>query len=52
MSTIKRLQPEARLSGAVIHQTDIAFPRQSPGASSTHTDNHRIELLNQLGVRT
>ena len=39
-------------SGAVIHQTDIAFPRQSPGASSTHTDNHRIELLNQLGVRT
>ena len=39
-------------SGAVIHQTDIAFPRQSPGASSTHTDKHRIELLNQLGVRT
>ncbi|MCI4675508.1 ABC transporter ATP-binding protein [Candidatus Mycolicibacterium alkanivorans] len=38
-------------SGRVVHQTEIAEPRRPHGTSSTQTDNHRIELLEQLGVQ-
>jgi sulfonate transport system ATP-binding protein len=37
-------------SGEVVYQTDITDPRRPPGSSSTATDNHRTELLQQLGV--
>ena len=38
-------------SGRVVHQTEITDPRQPPGSSSAATDNHRVELLGQLGVQ-
>mgnify|MGYP001806550947 CR=1 FL=1 len=38
-------------SGAVVHQTVITDPRRPPGSSSAATDNHRVELLGQLGVQ-
>jgi sulfonate transport system ATP-binding protein len=37
-------------AGEVVYQTDITDPRRPPGSSSTATDNHRTELLQQLGV--
>ncbi|WP_199203275.1 ABC transporter ATP-binding protein [Mycobacterium sp. shizuoka-1] len=38
-------------SGRVVRQTEIADPRRPPGSSSAATDNHRVELLAQLGVQ-
>ncbi len=38
-------------SGEVSYQTTITDPRRPPGSSSTATDNHRTELLQQLGVQ-
>jgi sulfonate transport system ATP-binding protein len=38
-------------SGEVVYQTAITDPRRPPGSSSTATDNHRTELLQQLGVQ-
>ncbi|MCV7343990.1 ABC transporter ATP-binding protein [Mycolicibacterium rhodesiae] len=37
--------------GEVVFQTAITDPRRPPGSSSTATDNHRAELLSQLGVQ-
>jgi sulfonate transport system ATP-binding protein len=37
-------------AGEVVYQTDITDTRRPPGSSSTATDNHRTELLQQLGV--
>jgi sulfonate transport system ATP-binding protein len=37
-------------SGEVVFQSEITDPRLPPGSSSAATDNHRVELLEQLGV--
>jgi sulfonate transport system ATP-binding protein len=37
-------------SGEVVHQCEISEPRLPPGGSSATTENHRVELLAQLGV--
>jgi sulfonate transport system ATP-binding protein len=38
-------------SGEVVHQCEISEPRLPPGGSSATTENHRVELLAQLGVQ-
>ncbi|AQT79823.1 sulfonate ABC transporter ATP-binding protein [Mycolicibacterium litorale] len=37
--------------GRVVHQTEISDPRRPTGSPSPQTDQHRAELLAQLGVQ-
>ncbi|MEE2855011.1 MAG: ATP-binding cassette domain-containing protein [Actinomycetota bacterium] len=37
--------------GRVIHTLSIDEPRRAPGDPGAHTDQHRVELLDRLGVR-
>ena len=38
-------------AGRVIHTLTIDEPRRAPGAAGGHTEQHRAELLDRLGVR-
>ncbi len=38
-------------AGRVVHATEITDPRRPTGNPSAQTENHRVELLEQLGVQ-